>query len=94
MVNFVTAVAYHVCLALPAAFTQPGARLLAEPCTVSSCRWAVPELWCMTETDLTLLELEREFVGEMGRIEDDGSDELRLWSESNLEKGLVGSWYK
>ena len=40
----------------------------------------------MTETDLTLLELEREFVGEMGRIEDEeGSDELRLWSESNLE---------
>ena len=32
----------------------------------------------MTETDLTLLELEREFVGEMGRIEDDGSEELRL----------------
>ena len=45
----------------------------------------------MTETDLTLLELEREFVGEMGRMEEDeGSEELRLWSESNLEKGSVG----
>ena len=41
----------------------------------------------MTETDLTLLELEREFVGEMGRIEEEeeGSEELRLWSESNLQ---------
>ena len=33
LVNFVPAVAYHFCLALPAAFTQPGAQLLAEPCT-------------------------------------------------------------
>ena len=31
-VNFVLALAYHFCLNLPAAFTQPGARLLAEPC--------------------------------------------------------------
>ena len=27
------AVAHHFCLALPAAFTQPGDHLLAEPCT-------------------------------------------------------------
>ena len=33
LVNFVAAVAYHFCLALPAAFTQPGVHLLAEPCT-------------------------------------------------------------
>ena len=33
LVNFVPAVAYHFCLALPAAFTQPRVRLLAEPCT-------------------------------------------------------------
>ena len=33
-VNFVTALAYHSCLALPAAFTQPGDLLLAEPCTL------------------------------------------------------------
>ena len=29
--NFVYALAYPSCLALPAAFTPPGARLLAEP---------------------------------------------------------------
>ena len=33
MVKFVTAVTYHFYLALPAAFTQPGAHLLAVPCT-------------------------------------------------------------
>ena len=31
MVNFVAAVAYHFCLALPAAFTQPGDPRLADP---------------------------------------------------------------
>ena len=30
--NLVTALAYHFCLTLPAAFTQPGDLLLAEPC--------------------------------------------------------------
>ena len=34
LVNFVSAVAYHSCLSLPAAFTQPGRSLLADPCTV------------------------------------------------------------
>ena len=29
-VNFAHALAYHFCLALPAAFTQPGVRLLAK----------------------------------------------------------------
>ena len=33
IVNFVLALAYHFCLNLPAAFTQPGARLLVEHCT-------------------------------------------------------------
>ena len=33
LVNFVTALDHHICLALPAAFTQPGAHLLAKPCT-------------------------------------------------------------
>ena len=33
LVNFVPAVAYHFCLALPAAFTQPGDHFLAEVCT-------------------------------------------------------------
>ena len=32
LVNFVPAVAYHICLALPAAFTQPRARFSAELC--------------------------------------------------------------
>ena len=30
--NFVTAVAFHLCLALPAAFPQPRDHLLSEPC--------------------------------------------------------------
>ena len=33
LVNFVPALAYHFCLNFPAAFTEPGARLLVEPCT-------------------------------------------------------------
>ena len=36
MVNSVAAVAYYFCLALPAAFTQPGAHLIAEPCTYAA----------------------------------------------------------
>ena len=32
LVKFFPAVAYHLCLALPAAFTQHGEHLLAEPC--------------------------------------------------------------
>ena len=31
LVNFVLALAYHFCLNLPAAFTQPGVCLLVEP---------------------------------------------------------------
>ena len=37
-VNFVLTLAYHFCLNLPAAFTQPGAHLLVEPCTSLICR--------------------------------------------------------
>ena len=33
LVNFVTALAYHFCLNFPAAFTQPGDHLSAEPCS-------------------------------------------------------------
>ena len=33
LVNSIAAVAYHFCLALPAAFTQPGDHLLAKPCS-------------------------------------------------------------
>ena len=32
LVNFITALAYHFCLNLPAAFTQPGAPTLADLC--------------------------------------------------------------
>ena len=32
LVNFFPALAYHFCLNLPAAFTQPGVRLIVEPC--------------------------------------------------------------
>ena len=35
--NFLAAVAYYICLALPAAFTQPGDFLLAEPCNLVGC---------------------------------------------------------
>ena len=34
LTNFVTAVAYHFCPSLPAAFTQPGASILADFCTL------------------------------------------------------------
>ena len=33
-VNFVTALAFHFCLALRAPFTQPGDHRLAEPCII------------------------------------------------------------
>ena len=33
LVKFVPAVAYHFCLNLPAAFTQPGASILVDLCT-------------------------------------------------------------
>ena len=33
LVYFVPAVAYHFCLSLPAAFSQPGNGTLAHPCT-------------------------------------------------------------
>ena len=35
LVNFITAVAYHICPSLPAIFTQPGASTLADLCSGS-----------------------------------------------------------
>ena len=32
LVNFVPALAYHLCLNLPAAFSQPGNGLIVKPC--------------------------------------------------------------
>ena len=37
LVNFITAVAYHFCPSLPAAFTQPGVHLSADPCSTLAC---------------------------------------------------------
>ena len=34
LVNFITAVAYHFCPSLPAAFTQPGTSTLADLCSL------------------------------------------------------------
>ena len=31
--NFASVLAHHICLALPVAFTQPGAHVLADPCS-------------------------------------------------------------
>ena len=36
LVNFVPAVAYRICLSLPAALSQPGRSLLADPCILHS----------------------------------------------------------
>ena len=44
MVNFVTALACHFCLALPAAFTQPGEHLFVEPCTGPSAPTTLGDL--------------------------------------------------
>ena len=33
LVNIVSAIAYHFCLNLPAAFSQPRNSLIVEPCT-------------------------------------------------------------
>ena len=39
LVNFVAAIAYHFCLALPAALTQPGDHLLAGRCIAFVTLW-------------------------------------------------------
>ena len=41
LMNFAAAVAYHFCLGLPTALTQPWAHLLAEPCIEKcpACLW-------------------------------------------------------
>ena len=36
LVNFVATVAYHICRALPAAFTKPWVQLSAEPFSIKS----------------------------------------------------------
>ena len=45
LVNFVPAVAYHFCLRLPAALTQPGRSFLSEPCTCVMIRPCPLNIW-------------------------------------------------
>ena len=45
LVNFVCAVACHSCLSLPAAFTQPGQSLFAEPCKSLRMKVSNPPQW-------------------------------------------------
>ena len=45
LVNFVLAVAYYFWLNLPAAFTEPGARLLEEPCSLQKVLWVWWRQW-------------------------------------------------
>ena len=56
LVTFGSAVAYHFCLALPAAFTQPGDHLFAEPCNICCLetppkgQWGVRKQWIIEMT--------------------------------------------
>ena len=56
MVKFVPAVAYHFCLSLPAAFTQPGDHLLAE-----SYKWQ-PAIHQVSSILLRWLKAELEII--------------------------------
>ena len=54
LVNFVAAVAYHICLAFPVAFTRPWDHHSAEPCMVCvrvvlwvTVRWSVARPSCV-----------------------------------------------
>ena len=55
LVNFVPALAYQFCLNLPAAFTQPGARLLLEAC-IRICRLGPGKNWPYSSKDLFSME--------------------------------------
>ena len=65
--NFVGSLAFHFCLALPAAFTQPGDHLLAEPCTLINLK--LTHLWEHAEEE----EAEPDDVE---RLEDGDDEEL------------------
>ena len=58
---FVPAIAYHFRLNLPAAFTEPGARLLEEPCTTLALRaralFPCQQLWARRSTEAFLLPM-------------------------------------
>ena len=58
LVNFVPAVACHLCLILPGAFTQPGQSILADPCIQSismypPCRRALAAVQCWSSSCAT-----------------------------------------
>ena len=58
--TFIPSLAYHFCLSLPAAFTQPGARLLAKSFPIS--KNALPAVTDAREHGQSRLLLMREFV--------------------------------
>ena len=53
LVNYVPAVAYHFCLNLLVAFSQPGNGLIVEPCTVSHNK--LPQGFCHVFSESTCL---------------------------------------
>ena len=57
MVKFVTALAYHFCLTLPATFTQPGDHLTAEPC-----------IFCLEIKRRRYLGVQRPSTSELARV--------------------------
>ena len=81
-VNFVTAVAYHLCLAMPAAFTQPGDHILAELCRGGRVRAKIdvcvvhltslvawrPPLMCWMDHARIFIFIGRSVVGSSGKI--------------------------
>ena len=57
MLNFYTDLAYHFCLNLPTAFTQPGAHLLASLALYlaqTTCEWAIGNLDLFLSVDINM----------------------------------------
>ena len=48
LVNFVTAVAYHLCLNLPRAFSQPGKHSFGDPCTYATFHPFPVDIWAIS----------------------------------------------
>ena len=65
LVNFVATVAYRLCLALPAAFTQPGVHLLAGPCTTP---WQFGSCGSISPAKIFEIALGREFEPRLGKF--------------------------
>merc|ERR1719229_1692728 len=86
LVNFVTAVAHNFCLALHAAFTQPGNHLLAGPCNSSLSR---PDLGLGLELAAEGADLARCRVGLLLLLDDCGGDD-RSWDRGGCGVGWGG----